>query len=813
MYKTTSAIALASLLFLAACESDEERAAGHFESATELYAAGDAARAVVELRNVLKIDGGHREARLMFAQIAWEDGKIGEARDSYLRVVEQYPDDVDALSGLAEAAIISLNWDEVNRHGRTAIELAPNNPRVQAIGAMIDYRQALIEENDENRGAALDLAETLVLNQPDNVMLQGLLSDGRLWRGDRSGALDAIDAAIALLPQNKSYYLIKLNILGQVGDEEAIEAHLRTMAETYPGDEEIKATLIRYLVSTGNEDDAEGFFRSIADPTAENIGTYIALVRFIADIRGPEAALAELETSVDITSEPVILRSLRAGYNFDLGQTEEAIAELEDILTNEPPQGMAGNLRIALAQMLAGTGNEVGARRRVEEVLEFEPGHVEALKMQAAWLTEADEADDAIRALRSALSSEPRDVEAMMLLAAAYGRNGSHELARDALALAVETSEHAPAPTLRYASVLVAEERYRVAERVLVEGLRRTPESVEILSELGRTYVLSTDFPRGQGVLERLERLGGERALAAASQLRLALLSAQQRTDELLGTLEEMATDSEGDVTASILLVRTYLAEGNAEAALETAEKARDAAPEDTNLRLAYAATKAATGDPAAAIAEYQAMIGSGAADPRVWRLLASMQSRTGDATGARETVDAALAAYPTDPDLMWFKASLLERDGDLDGAISVYEDLYEANSGSPVVANNLASLLSTVRGDPESVERAFQIARRLRGTEVPAFQDTYGWLLHLRGQSEDAIDYLEPAAKALSGDPLVQFHLGMALLETGKIERAKAQLEQALELAGEGDGREQFQIARAELDRLASESETETTE
>jgi len=63
------------------------------------------------------------------------------------------------------------------------------------------------------------------------------------------------------------------------------------------------------------------------------------------------------------------------------------------------------------------------------------------------------------------------------------------------------------------------------------------------------------------------------------------------------------------------------------------------------------------------------------------------------------------------------------------------------------VVANNLASLLTAHRTDDASLDRAYRIARRLRGIDVPAFQDTYGWIAHRRGDYAEALDYLRPAA------------------------------------------------------------------
>ena len=135
---------------------------------------------------------------------------------------------------------------------------------------------------------------------------------------------------------------------------------------------------------------------------------------------------------------------------------------------------------------------------------------------------------------------------------------------------------------------------------------------------------------------------------------------------------------------------------------------------------------------------------------------------------------------------------------------------MYERDSGVLVVANNLASLLATYKTDDESLERAFAIARRLRGTEVPPFQDTYGWILHRRGQSEEAIEYLEPAAAALANDPIVQYHLASAYEAVGRSEDALAAYQRALELVDENDPRPQIEIAQSAVERLMAGAATE---
>lgn len=119
------------------------------------------------------------------------------------------------------------------------------------------------------------------------------------------------------------------------------------------------------------------------------------------------------------------------------------------------------------------------------------------------------------------------------------------------------------------------------------------------------------------------------------------------------------------------------------------------------------------------------------------------------------------------------------------------------------MVANNLASLLATYRDDPASLDRAFTIARRLRASDMPFFQDTYGWILHRRGDDIQALTYLAPAAEALPDNALVQFHLAEAQAALGRTAAARAAYLQALAAAEAGSPLPQADTARQKLATL----------
>jgi tetratricopeptide (TPR) repeat protein len=91
-----AAVAIAATVgLLAACDSSEQRAEKYYQSGLEYLEKGDVDRALVEFRNVFKLNGRHREARLAYARAEMKRGNLREAYGQYLRLVEQYPDDLE----------------------------------------------------------------------------------------------------------------------------------------------------------------------------------------------------------------------------------------------------------------------------------------------------------------------------------------------------------------------------------------------------------------------------------------------------------------------------------------------------------------------------------------------------------------------------------------------------------------------------------------------------------------------------------------------------------------------------------------------
>lgn len=809
------ALAAGLALTLAGCKSSAEKAEEYYQSGLNLLEQGDVDRAIVQFRNVFDVEGTHYEARKSLAEALMTQGDTRGAYSQYLRLAEQYPDDLPVRIVLARMAFEGNQPQEFDRHAQRAVEIAPDDPEVRVLDMALRYREAMRTENEADRIRLGEEAAVLAESRPDDSLLLGMALDKAAREKDLGSADEVTEKLLELQPDNRLRYAQRLALLVEQGDMAAVEEHLRATIAQFPEDQPAKRDLISFLMSQNQPDKAEAYLRELAAAApADQPGPRVDLLRFIEIQQGTQAAREELGRIIADGGDPLLFGSMLAGFDFRDGKTAEAIAAVRRLLENvTEPSDLSRDVQVQLARMLLATGDEPGANQQADEVLAQNAAHIGALKLRAGRDIRADRTDEAILSLRSVLDAAADDAEAMGLMAEAYHRAGEPELARDYLAQAATASGHAPAESLRLAQAMVEDQRWRPAEDALVAGLRVSPDNADMLMLLGRVYLAMPDLPRAEGVITRLRELDDPRAKTMADQLELNRLAGQDGRDAALGYLEQLAGQADSGLGPRLDLLRARLSSGDVEGAREMARSMAEEAPGSPPVEMALAMTDAAGGDLDAARTRLRQLIEADPQNLPAYMALIRLAGFSGDREGVLALINEGLAAMPDNPDLLWSKAGLLEQQGDVDGTIAIYEQLYARNSSSLITANNLASTLATWRSDnPEAVARATAVARRLKDTDVPAFMDTYGWIQHLNGNSAEALPYLEGAAATLVGDPMVQIHLGLAQQAAGKTDAAREQLQKALEMLPEGQEGASIAKAREVLSGLQS-GEPEATD
>lgn len=787
--KTLLAALLGSALFLSGCETVEEKAEAKYQNAIELSESGEVDRALVELRGVFKLNEDHLDARILYAKILEDDGRIQEAFSHYLLVAEMFPENFEARLKLAQLAASMGAWDQAAVHAEVAEQFQPDNEELQPILVSVAYSEARRDADSAASEAAYERAQALLEANPNDTLSQQVVLDTLMREGRLDEALATVDTALTVDPMSRQFNQIKLSLLAQTEDMVGLGAHLRDMVERFPENREIRTALVRWYLANDDAQGAEDFVRDLIERSGDEIPPRLALVQFLNQVYGIDRALEDVDLLIEEGLDDMTFRLLKASLLFDKGERDVAIAQVEELIGDQESTDEVRNLKTTLARMLLATGDKARSQELVEEVLAEDPADQNALKLHANWLIEDDKVRDAVLALRTALDQEASDPETITLLARAYERGGNRELMADSLSLAVEASNAAPTESLRYARFLIADEKYLGAEDVLLQSLRLSPTNIDLLRNLSEVYLALNDLSRAGQVVQALRGLGTEEATTLANGVQSAIFQRSSRTDESIELMQNMIKEGQSALVAQTAIIRTRLANGEVEEARSFMNDLLAETPEESPDRVGVmflnAALIATEGDFVAAREIYREILAKDPSIEAVWRALIATAVREGKIEDAMAIVDEALVEIPASANLRWIKAGLAEQQGRIDEAIALYEELYEADTNSTIIANNLASMITTYRDDEESLQRAFVIARRLRGSDFPAFQDTYGWIAYRLGNLEEARENLEPAADGLPNDPTVQYHLARLYEATGRNDDAIRYYNVALELWG----------------------------
>lgn len=785
-------------LLLTGCKSAEEKAEIHFRSGMSFLEQNDEDRALVEFLNVFRYEKHHEDALRAYADIMRDQGHMREAFGSYMALVERNPDAMDVRVTLAEMAIRTGNWQEARRQGEALRDGPLDDARTRAILLALDYDAAALKRDDAERARLAAEAQELTDAQraegtPQSDILLRIVIDNQASAKDPAIALPTIDAALEVDPEAEDLNLLKLRILTQTGQTEATGAQLQRMVGLYPDNAELRQALISWHVMEGNYPEAETLLRTEAGADTGDSEGHVKVVRFLQATKGPEAARAELErlrAANEGTELGRFYAAMVASMAFEAGQTEDGIKGMRAALDGAEESAQTREHRVTLAKMLLRSGDEAEARTLVDGVLKADAANAEALKLQARWLIDADQPQEAILALRTALGQNPQDADALTEMARAHERNGEALLMGDRLAMAYEASNAAPAETLRYARYLLGDGQSEKAAAMLEDLHRRDPGNLDVLLLLSNLYLGDRSWSEARAVLDALQAIDTDEARQAALPLQAAIMQGQNRTADSLAMLEakvdgEVSGADPEAVRSVILIVQTHIRDGEIDEARAYLDEVLARSPDVPDLRLLDADLNALMGQTGLAERGYRDLIADAPENETAVRKLASILSASGRHAEAATLLAAAIERMPGAVNLVGLRANMLERDGQFDASIAALEELYAQDSGNIYVANNLASLLTAHGGTPESLERASTIAKRLRGSKIPAFQDTYGWIAYRQGNYETAVEYLAQAAAGLPSEPVVQAHLALAYAGLGREQEARSAFDTAVTLAG----------------------------
>lgn len=777
MKNHTRLLLAALVVLLAACGSKQDRIDSGLKKGGDYVRGSDWDKAQVEMRNVLQIDPKNAAAYHIAAMASEGQGELQRAFSQYNKALELNPALLDARAAQARLLLLGGDIDRAAAGVDAVLAADPRHARARTLRAALLARQGKPAE-----------AETLareVIAQPDappdaSLLLAGLQANRKQW----NEASAVVEAALARDPRHPGLLQVAVEIASAEPGNPALAAKAASFYQRAtvqaPKDHALWLAWARWHVARNELDPAEAVLRQSVKAQPDDNKRTLALLEFLATRRG--AAVAEKETLAAIEDKPrdMALRFALANQYRAANRGNDAQQVLHQIVdrADDTPSTVAAQSQLAAFALQSGRLDD--ARSLLAAVLKANPRDGSALLLRGRLHLMTDAPRDAVTDLRAALRDQPGTLEIVRLLAQAHRSAGEPQLAREALAEAVKSKPQDPALRAALAADMADSKDFISAYAELDAAIRNHPQAIPLYELKAQIAVAQKDTATA---IKTLEQLKAQRPKDALPYIGLARLHAgERRFDAALKELDAgtVAAGNDPSPYVGVVSLLTRLQRpAEAQARIDARRKA-DPANEVLHQQLS-AEVALARKDPSAAAAAWRAVIAAAPQAATGYLGLARLQRQRGEAGAALNTVLEGEKAAPADRALPMVRADWLTQDRRYDEAIALYDGLRARFPDDDTIVNNLAYLLAEMKGDRGSTERALALASRFAQSRNPGQLDSLGWIHYRLGQYDKAVPLLERAV-ALGATPLLQLHLGKALVKSGNAARGKPLIQRAID-------------------------------
>ena len=793
------------VLGLVACGSPEEKQAQHLERGRAFYDQGNDAKAMIELRNVLRINPKNAEAIYYVGLIHERARRWTEAFGAYQAAATEKPDFLPAQVKRGTLALLGNNL-EIAAEAADAIEKAsPGNPEGLALRGALALRQGDTQQ-------ALDYAKQALARDPAHENAIALYAGALQRLGEAERAIATIDEAVAKRPGSASLRLLKIGLLEQTGDTAAIRAAYDELISFDPGNEDYRLALANFLRTGDDLAGAEQVLRQSIDGDFGSARSTMFLIQLIKRSRGFEAADRELRQIIERNPDEMPLRFALAQLNVEERRFEGAERELRVIVDQSDEEPVVEDAQAAIAQVALLAGDRARAKEVADGVLAENGEHRGANYLRGLIALQEGSLDETVRFARTALRRDPTWLPALKLVAEAHYRRGERDLAIGALndIITLDPANAEAAQVL--ATLLTQRGDLDAALKTWEVVLQHGSDKGQALRSRAQIAIQQKNWATAQQDIDALLKIPEQQVVGAV--LAGSMYLAQERFDQGREWFEKAQIAAPQAPEPVIGVVRTYLAQKQPEQALAYLTKHTEANPQDAiafSMMGELAAGQSRLGDAQAAFAK---AIELQPAWPNPRRQLGSLLARNGRIEEAVGVFRAATEAMPQNTDLLNDLAGLFFTAGRPAEAVATYERVIALQPNSDIAVNNFAAITADyARDDPAALDKALDLAGRFRTSNNPLFLDTLGWLYYRKGDYAVAATYLERAANLAPKRPDLRYHLGMALARSGQSERAITELRQATSSDGPPfDGLEEAKATLAELEKARAQPSSGST-
>jgi tetratricopeptide (TPR) repeat protein len=560
------------IVALTACDSPEQKEAKYLAHAKELYQQGDDAKAMVELRNVLRLNPKNAEALYTAGLIHERGNRMPQAYAAYQAATAEKPDMVAAQAKLGALALMGGNVDVAEKAADAIEKVQAGNPDGLAIRGAVMLRKGDLER-------AAEQAREALAKDPGHENAIAVMVGVLQARGRADEAVSFLDESLAKVPKSTSLRLLKLALLEQKGDAAGVIAMFQQLTELEPGNAGYRLALANFYQQKNDPGSAEGVLRDAIKSGVRTPQATSALVGLVYRQKGFAAAEAELKQLIAQTPNDEQLKLLLADLYIQEKQPAQAEATLQEIVKSDGDSDAGDDARTRLAQLRLAAGDQAGAVALADAVLKRSSGHRGASLIKGVVALQANDADEVIRRARTALREDPAWLPAMRLLVDGHLKKGEQDLAIEALKGVLQADPGDTDAAARLATLMTQRGDLDGALKIWDEVVQRSKDPASALQEHAALAIRQGNWLAAQADIDRLSAIAGrEPAVAVLSgNLSLAQRKFDQSRDWFLKA-ETMRPDATDPVLGT---VNGYVAQNRLDDAIAYLKQRVQARPTD----------------------------------------------------------------------------------------------------------------------------------------------------------------------------------------------------------------------------------------
>jgi len=777
---------------LVACGGPEERKAKYRAKAQEFIEAGNYPKARVALRNVLKIDPKDADAYFLFAQVEEKEKNWRNAVGLYQEVVELVPDHAPALITLAKYYLEARLPDQVTLAADKVLLKNPEQPQAKALKIAV----LAIQGSTPDALAQAEALATRFPHEPDvAVLLATLYRQHRRYRE----AENALRRAITAHPDNMDLLRNLSTILVESNDLLGAETVVKQMIETEPTSFDHRLQLARLFDRLGDLGKAEVVLREAINLDTNSEERRLMLADFLNTKRDARAAEQALLEAVEQLPHSTKIQFGLAELYLKTGQQAKARERYISLVHEfgKKPAGLEAQVKLAELDLASGKPEE--ADKRLQEVLKENPRSSDGLILTGRMAMARRNGKEAVQAFRTVLHDQPELASVHFLLGQAYQLTGEINLAKESLERAVALYPSQVDARRSLASLEYQAGRPQQARARLIDLLEQRPEDVAALDMLMSLDIVSKNWEEAEHTLERLRSASKVGTIVFLSEGRLR--QAQGQYDKARAAYDRATTVAPNDPEPLLSLIRMDVALGQLNQAQARLEALLATIPGHLYGHGLLGEVLVLAGRPQEADVQFQKATSVNPKWVTPWLDWGSLWLAQKQPDRAIQVIHAGQRANPASEELYMLLASAHSSQSHTDLAIASYEGALRLNPRNTLAANNLAVLLVDLKGDPQSLQKAYGLSRDFeRDVPHPLFLDTLGWVQYKMGQHQEALRILKTAVAQSPNIPSLNYHLGIALYQSGNKSEARAYLANALKNDESFQGRHEAEQALAQL-------------